>query len=275
MLNASGQASDQSVADLKSRADAAQGSERVTLSLEYAHRQLEEANNLYSQGDVDKAAAEINEVVAYSRQAADAASASGKRLKQTEIELRKLEHRMRDIGQSLSIDDRPPVEKAVQELEHVRADLLARMFGRESRTKGQVVTKRILWYMCVMLLWGLVVVPVASQIHDRDPMTEAEVDQMREAADFPNKRLELMVGFAKERMATIELLRGDPTSAAKRPGQIHDLLQDFIALLDETDDNIDMYASHNADLRKGLKLLIEANSEWTVAASPVERAIAS
>ncbi len=126
------------------------------------------------------------------------------------------------------------------------------------------MTKRILWYMCVMLLWGLVVVPVASQIHDRDPMTDAEVDQMREAADFPNKRLELMISFAKARLATIEQLRADPNSAAKRPGQIHDLLQDFIALLDETDDNIDMYASHNADLRKGLKLLIEAHSEWTL-----------
>ncbi len=137
LLNASGQASDQSVADLKSRADAAQGSERVNLSLEYAQRELEEANNLYTQGDVDKAAAEINEVIAYSRQAADAASASGKRLKQTEIELRKLEHRMRDIGQSLSIDDRPPVDKAVQDLEDVRADLLARMFGQKAEPKDK------------------------------------------------------------------------------------------------------------------------------------------
>ncbi len=35
-----------------------------------------------------------------------------------------------------------------------------------------------------------------------------------------------------------------------------------MTLLDETDDNIDMYASHRSDLRKGLKLLIEADSEW-------------
>jgi hypothetical protein len=101
-----------------------------------------------------------------------------------------------------------------------------------------------------------------AQKSDRDPMTDAEVDQMREAADYPNKRLELMVRFAKERISMIDLLRTDSESASTRPNQIHDLLQDFITLLDETDDNIDMYESHYADMRKGLKLVIEANSEW-------------
>lgn len=137
LLTVIGQASDQAAADLKARADAAQGGERANLSLEYAHRQLEDANTLYTQGDVDKAEAEIQEVLAYSHRAADAASASGKRLKQTEIELRKLEHRMRDIGHSLSIDDRPPVEKAVEELEQVRADLLARMWGEKAEPKDK------------------------------------------------------------------------------------------------------------------------------------------
>ena len=137
LLNMIGQASDQSAAELKARADAAQGGERANLSLEYAHRELEDANNLYTQGDVEKAQAEIQEVMVYCRRAADAASSSGKRLKQTEIELRKLEHRMRDIGESLNIDDRPPVEKAVQELEQVRADLLARMFGAKAEPKDK------------------------------------------------------------------------------------------------------------------------------------------
>jgi hypothetical protein len=103
---------------------------------------------------------------------------------------------------------------------------------------------------------------LTPQRRERDPLTEAEVDQMREAADYPSKRLELMVRFAKERMAMIDMLRGDSSAAATRPKQIHDLLEDFILLLDETDDNIDMYAAHKSDMRKGLKLLIEANSEW-------------
>jgi flagellar hook-basal body complex protein FliE len=32
--------------------------------------------------------------------------------------------------------------------------------------------------------------------------------------------------------------------------------------VDEIDDNVEMYAAHKTDMRKGLKLLIEADSEW-------------
>jgi hypothetical protein len=137
LLTAVGRTSEQSAADLKARADAAHGAECTTVCLEYARRQLEDANTLYTQGDVERAESEISEVLTYSHKAADAASTSGKRLKQTEIDLRKLEHRMRDIGQSLNIDDRPPVEKAVQELEQVRADLLARMWGAKAEPKDK------------------------------------------------------------------------------------------------------------------------------------------
>ena len=128
-------AGQQPAPDLKAKADAAQGSERIGLSLEYAHRELEHANSLYSQGDLEKAETAIAEVMTYAQRAADASTAANKRVKQTEIDLRKLEHRMRDIGQSLNVDDRPPVEKAVQDLEQVRANLLAKMFGERAEPK--------------------------------------------------------------------------------------------------------------------------------------------
>jgi len=101
-----------------------------------------------------------------------------------------------------------------------------------------------------------------SVAQQRDPLNDKEIDEMRESADYPDKRLELMAGFARARMASIEQLRADPKSAKDRPMQIHDLLQDFTSLLDEIDDNIDMYGSHKTDMRKGLKLVIEADSEW-------------
>lgn len=103
---------------------------------------------------------------------------------------------------------------------------------------------------------------VSAQVKNRDPLTEQEVDQMRETADFPNKRLELMIGFGRTRMKSIEDLRAATKIAPDRATKIHDLLQDFLALVDEIDDNIDMYGSHKADMRKGLKLLVEADSEW-------------
>ena len=61
----------------------------------------QDADRLFNQGDVEKGQAEIREVVEYAHKAADAASASGKHLKETEIDLRKLEKRMHDIGESL------------------------------------------------------------------------------------------------------------------------------------------------------------------------------
>jgi hypothetical protein len=96
----------------------------------------------------------------------------------------------------------------------------------------------------------------------RDPLSNKEIDEMREAADYPDKRLELLISFARARMSSIEQLRADTQGDKDRLVQIHDLLQDFTALLDEIDDNIDMYGSHKTDMRKGLKLVIEAGSEW-------------
>lgn len=101
-----------------------------------------------------------------------------------------------------------------------------------------------------------------SQTQRRDPLNDKEIDQMREAADWPDKRLELMVQFARNRMNKIDQLRADAKNAKDRPMQIHDLLEDFTALLDEIEDNVEMYASHKADMRKGLTLTIEAGSEW-------------
>jgi hypothetical protein len=103
----------------------------------------------------------------------------------------------------------------------------------------------------------------SAQVQKHDPLNDKEIDQMREAADLPNKRLELMVGFARSRLTQIQQAGADPdVTATERPEKIHDLLQDFTALLDEIDDNIDMYGSHKTDMRKGLKLVIEAQSEW-------------
>ena len=96
----------------------------------------------------------------------------------------------------------------------------------------------------------------------RDPLTDPETDQLREAAQEPPKRLKLYINFARARMTAIEQLRSDPKLAADRGRQIHDLLEDFTNIVDEIDDNVDMYHERGADLRKPLKELIEADSDW-------------
>lgn len=126
----------QNPAELKTRADAAHGGEQAKLCLEYAHVQLEVANTLFNNGDGDKGQADIAEVVEYSRKAADAASTSGKHLKDTEIKLRKLAERMHDIGETLAFEDRQPVRDAVQQLEKIRSDLMIKMWGPDAEPKG-------------------------------------------------------------------------------------------------------------------------------------------
>ncbi len=122
---------------LKARADAAHGGEQAKLCLEYARIELENSNALFTDGQVDKAQAAIGEVVNYSSKGADAATASGKQLKETEIKLRKLAERMHDIGQSLAFEDRPLVKQAEDELQQIRSDLMVKMWGPQAEPKGK------------------------------------------------------------------------------------------------------------------------------------------
>ncbi len=130
-------AANETAPQLKARADAAHGGEQAKLCLEYARRQLDDANALFTDGQVDKAQAEVREAVDYARKAAEAATSSGKQLKETEIKLRKLGERMHDVGESLAFEDRPPVRQAVDEIEQIRSDLMVKMWGPQAEPKGK------------------------------------------------------------------------------------------------------------------------------------------
>lgn len=100
------------------------------------------------------------------------------------------------------------------------------------------------------------------QVHQRDPLTSKEVDQLRETAQEPEKRLKLMVEFTRARMMTLEQVRTDPKVAKDRGERMHDLLQDIASMVDELDDNVDDYNQRNADLRKPLKGIVEMDSDF-------------
>ena len=113
------------------------------------------------------------------------------------------------------------------------------------------------------LLMALVTAaPLVAQVGGREPLNEKEIDELREVAQEPEKRLKLMIQYARARLETIEQLRGDARFAADRGDRIHDLLEDFTKLVDEIGDNIDDYADRKADLRKALKPVIEGDTEF-------------
>ena len=108
----------------------------------------------------------------------------------------------------------------------------------------------------------------------RDPLTAAETDQLREQAQEPVNRLRLYIKFAGQRMVDIEETPANAKSDPKRGQKVHDLLEDFANLVDEIDDNMDNYSSRGADIRKPLKELISAESDWALRLRTMKDAIA-
>ena len=120
-----------------------------------------------------------------------------------------------------------------------------------------------------LLPWLLVIVllsaPGWAQRTGRDPLNRAEVDQLRDTNQEPEKRLRLIVKFARARLDTALLDRADPKMApGDKPDKIHDALQDFLSIYDEMGDNLDMYVDQKADLRKPLKEVVAADGEFRV-----------
>src|ERR1700691_1750896 len=102
--------------------------------------------------------------------------------------------------------------------------------------------------------------PLSAQGH-RDPLNPLEIDQLRDAMLDPDERLKLYVQFSRDRLTKLEQMRSDP-KATERARQTHDMLEDFLAVYDELNDNIDMYVGRKDDIRKPLKLIIEADTEF-------------
>ena len=122
---------EETLVQLNARAQSAKPDDRVMIYLEIAHRRLEEAERLYTAGQVEQARAAVEDVAAYSEKARDTAIESGKKLKHTEIEVRKMAAKLRDMMRGLNFEDQPPVQAAIQRLEDVRTALLERMFGKK------------------------------------------------------------------------------------------------------------------------------------------------
>lgn len=102
--------------------------------------------------------------------------------------------------------------------------------------------------------------PAHAQRH-RDPLTPKEIDQIRDASWEPQQRLTLYVQFARTRLVKLEEMRANPKTT-DRPTQTHDILADFLLLYDELNDNIDTYVDRKDDIRKPLKGIIAADTEF-------------
>lgn len=122
-----------SLEELKARVPNAKPDERTNLCIQIAERQVEAADKLYTEGKTEEAEAAIHDVVSYSQQANEAAGQTGHRLKNTEIAMRKMSHRLNDIKRTLPYDNQALLQSAIDTLDKIRTDLLSRMFAKNPK----------------------------------------------------------------------------------------------------------------------------------------------
>ena len=111
------------------------------------------------------------------------------------------------------------------------------------------------------LLLSLVCLMPAFAQRRSDPLTPVEIDQLRDTAVEAEPRMKLYVQFARARLVSLEQMRADPKTT-DRARQTHQLLEDFLAVYDELNDNLDNFEGRKVDLRKALKTVIEGDTEF-------------
>ena len=112
-----------------------------------------------------------------------------------------------------------------------------------------------------IVLTLLIAPTVGAQRQQRDPLSEAQQEQIAEAGIDPVGRVNLYVKFLNQRADTIKGLTTRAHTSA-RGLRLDNELQDFAALVDELGDNLDVYSDRKADIRKSLKPLNESIERW-------------
>jgi hypothetical protein len=122
---------DEGLDQLIARAEAARPEDRPGLYVEIARQKADIADQSYHDGNGEAGAATLGEVVTFAKKATDASIETGKKLKNTEITLRKMVEKFRDVKRTVAFEDQAPIQQAMDELEKMRTDLLAAMFGKK------------------------------------------------------------------------------------------------------------------------------------------------
>src|ERR1700728_2090984 len=117
----------------------------------------------------------------------------------------------------------------------------------------------------------LALLPLHAQ-SKKDPLTEQQIEAVREAGDQPLERIKLFVGYVDDRAKDIRSLNKD-SIAPNKAQRLHNLYDQFTRLSDELQDNMDNFDEQHADLRKVLKEIVDKTGEWgTILNEPNPRA---
>jgi predicted HTH domain antitoxin len=120
------------VQQLMAKADAASAGQQADLCMEVAEREVKVAVEAFKGNKIDEGRDSLQQIVKYADKGHSAAMQSGKRLKHTEIKLRQVALRLRDLKSNLEVDDQPLAQATVDKLEDFRTEILKSMFGSKN-----------------------------------------------------------------------------------------------------------------------------------------------
>lgn len=123
---------EETLEQLIARAEAARPNQQSDLFMQVAERELKSANDAYKASQWEQFRGALQGIVKYSDSAHSAAMHSDKRLKHTEIKIREISNKLRDLKLNVDIDDQPGVQAAIDRLEGFRTELLHSMFGSKN-----------------------------------------------------------------------------------------------------------------------------------------------
>jgi chromosome segregation ATPase len=120
--------------------------------------------------------------------------------------------------------------------------------------------RRIACFLLLLLAAGFAC-RLHAQEDPNDPLTEDEIQQIRDNKTNPNERVKLYIKFIDERLDAIKGLSGKGKSETEK-AEVRAKLEEFTRLCDELQDNLDTYDSAHADIRKALKDLVAETAKW-------------
>jgi hypothetical protein len=128
LLTLAALADDKNIDQLKAEAERA-GNDQAKLCAEVAERLVSVADKQFTDGESVKGHATVQEILEYATRARDLAIRTRKKMKETEIHLRRCRYALENMRRTLAAEDRPSVEAVEKNLEQFGEDILEAMFA--------------------------------------------------------------------------------------------------------------------------------------------------
>jgi len=119
---------DKTLDQLKAEAERADA-DQAKICAEVAERLISVADKQFNDGESVKGQATVQEILQYATRARDLAIGNRKKMKETEIHLRRCRRALENMRRTLAAEDRPPVEAVEKKLEQFGQDVLDAMFA--------------------------------------------------------------------------------------------------------------------------------------------------